>query len=250
VTAQVRRRQAIHALGAALASFVLLGELRQGAVAVAGNGPLLYVFVPMLIRARALELLLALALPGVEIVVFARFADLTSAIATRAPAAVLSPGAGLESLGLRPSLQGTGADGLRERYVILARQNVTSLDAVAERGVGVVDMVGRRALPGLVRSMLKLTGEPKVLRVLKLSDLLPLLTLDLAGGILLPERFSAEVRGQSRLPLGVLGAPAADLPRTALAFSGTERPEAIELGLRRAPPAALTALGVQGWQGA
>ncbi len=241
------RRQILALLGAAAASGVL-HRVMTDAPAEAAAGPRLHVFVPTLIRARALEALLRSTLPGVEIVVFARFADFLASASSAAPDGLLAPTLALESAGIRPALQGQSSGGPGEQYVVLARRDRGDLNAIATRGLGVVDMVGRNSLPKVVKEWLGIAAEPHVVRVLKLPDLLPLLSLDMASGILLPARFSAEVRAASRLPLVEFAPPSARVLRTALAWRGGTKNLAIEQGLLRAPLAVRAALGVETWE--
>ncbi len=226
-----------------------LALMAGGTLILAQKQATLYVFVPSLVRSRALVDLLEEALVDVEVVAFSRFADFMSAVKTMRPSAALSLNDALESLGLHADLRGTGPGGTWEPYVVLTHRPELNLSNLGERRLGVVDVVGRRALPGLVRNMLGLAAEPHLRRVLKVGDLLPLLSVDLADGIIVPERLVAELMETSRLTLRVIRPPRARLGRTALAYPGGTPIPSIQRGIQRLSQAALVALGVDGWEG-
>lgn len=209
---------------------------------------LLHLFVPTLMRTRALESLLQPGFPEIEVNVFARFADFSAAVASRPAVAAVGLANSLEAAGLTPSWQGENQGSSEERYVLLTSGSRRSIEEITEGEIGMVDVVGRRELPGLVQRMLGLQSLPRVRRVLKLGDLLPLLTLGLSTGVLLPERFLPELRAMSRLPLTVYRPSTATLRRTAVAFfGGTGRPHGVEDDLRRAAQRAGVQLGIETW---
>lgn len=207
----------------------------------------LHVFVPTLMRTRALEHHLRPGFPAVDVHVFARFADFASAVASRPSVTAVGLAASLEAAGLSPSWQGESGGATNERYVLLAQEGRTSLYDATQGEIGMVDVVGRRALPTLAQRMLGLPEQPRVRRVLKLGDLLPLLSLGLSSGVLLPERFLPEMRSMSRLPLTVHRPPTAMLRRTAVALGSSDGRHSLELGLRQAAPSLGGPLGIESW---
>jgi hypothetical protein len=222
--------------------------LVTGGTLLAQKRPTLFVFVPSLVRARALVNLLEEALPGVEVVAFGRFADFMSAVETLRPSAALSLADALKSVGLVADLRGTGPGGTQEPYVVLTHKGDISLGNLASRRLGVVDVVGRRSLPELVKRLLSLPQVPVVRRVLKVGDLLPLLSVNLADAIVIPERMVKPLLETSRQELRVLRPPHALLGRAALAYPGGQRVSAIQAGMQRLSRAALDALGIDGWE--
>jgi hypothetical protein len=231
---------------AAIAAFAVTAV--AGGALLAQRSLSLYVFVPSVVRSRALVDLLEAALPGVEVVAFGRFADFMSAVKTMGPSAAMSLSDALSSVGLKADVRGIGPGGALEPYVILINHPELNLQNLGEHQLGVVDVVGRRALPGMVRTMLGLSAEPKLRRVLKVGDLLPLLSVNLAEGIIVPERLASELIDASRLDLRTLRPPGARLGRTALAYPGGESIPLIQKGLMRLSQTALQALGVEGWE--
>lgn len=222
--------------------------MATGGVLLAQRGPTLFVFVPSLVRARALVDLLEEAMPGVEVVAFGRFADFLSAVKTLHPSAALSLADALDAVGLNADLRGTGEGGTEEPYVVLTHDENLTVATLGSARLGVVDVVGRKALPSLVQRLLGLTSPPSVRRVLKVGDLLPLLSLNLAGAIVVPDRLVSHLMSASRLQLRVLRPPGARLGRTALAYPEGKRVAAIQTGMQRLSKAALSALGIEGWE--
>lgn len=220
----------------------------SGGVLLANRKPSLFVFVPSLVRARALVGLLEDALPGVEVVAFGRYADFVSAVRNLNPSAALSLAAALESLGLRADLRGTGKGGTSEPYVVLTHRRDINVGDLARHRLGIVDIVGRRALPILAKELLGLSTLPTVRRVLKVADLLPLLSLNLAEAIIVPERLSDELISSSRLELRVLRPARANLGRAALAYPDGKPVPSIQAGIQRLSRSALDALGIEGWE--
>jgi hypothetical protein len=233
---------------AALLGGISLLAAGAGGYALADSAPRLFVFVPTFVRARALEDLLGAGMPGVNVTVFGRFADFMSAVLANRPEGALSLADGLLAIGLEPKVQGLGALGPDEPYVLLTKEKSASLPELAKDYVGIVEVVGRRALPGLVRDLLGVPSPPPVRRVLKMGDLLPLLHLDLAASVVLPERLNQEFQRMSRLNLRVVRPPRGFLKRAALGYPGGVRNAAIENALRAAPANVRSALGVESWR--
>ena len=216
--------------------------------AVAGGAPRLFAFVPAIERPRAVGEILTQGLPGVAVTAFGRFADFSAAIASEKPEAALALADTLRVLGVPVSLQGALAGSTKEPYVLLAKDPTDTLATLANKSIGVVDVVGRSELPLLVQRLLGFARPPSVRRVLKVSDLLPLLHLDLAPAVALPERFQGEFQQQSRLPLRALRAKSASLGRVALGFPSGRLDKVVSLALRQAPASVQSLLGAEAWQ--
>jgi hypothetical protein len=210
--------------------------------------PRLFAFVPAVERPRAVGEILSEGLPGLAVTTFGRFADFSAAIASEKPEGALSLADTLRVLGMAVGLQGVAGGSPSEPYVLLAKDPSDTVDSLSKKAIGIVDVVGRAELPLLLKRLLGLAELPQVRRVLKISDLLPLLHLDLAPAVTLPERFQSEFQKQSRLELRALRPATAFLGRSALAFP-TGRPErAIVSALRHAPASVQSLLGTEAWQ--
>ncbi|MES1184186.1 MAG: hypothetical protein ABUL60_10240 [Myxococcales bacterium] len=210
--------------------------------------PRLFAFIPAIERPRAVGELLSEGLPGVAVTAFGRFADFSAAVASEKPEGALSLADTLRVLGVSVGLQGVAGGSTSEPYVLLAKDPNQTVDSLAKQSIGIVDVVGRAELPLLLKRLLGLTQPPQVRRVLKVSDLLPLLHLDLAPAVTLPERFHGEFQKQSRLELRALRPATAYMGRSALGFP-TGRPDRIIANaLRRAPASVQSLLGTEAWQ--
>lgn len=214
----------------------------------AAGAPRLFAFVPAIERPRAVGEILTQGLPGVAVTAFGRFADFAAAIASEKPEGTLALADTLRVLGIAASLQGVAGGSPKEPYVVLAKDAADTLPSLAHKSIGVVDVVGRSELPLLVQRLLGFAQPATVRRVLKVSDLLPLLHLDLAPAVALPERFQSEFQKQSRLPLRSLRSSSASLGRVALGFPSGRLDKLISLALQQAPASVQSLLGAEAWQ--
>jgi hypothetical protein len=237
----LKRREALVALGAAVSGGMLASALS------AAQSKRLFAFLPTYERPRSIEETLVKALPGVTPTVFGRFADFAAALAAEKPEGALAPLETLKAVGVPAALQGTTAGSPLEPYVVVTKILGGSVQDLAARTFGVVDIVGRSALPELTQRLLQLPSPPTVRRVLQLGDLLPLLHLDLAPSVILPERFYAELHNMSHLTLRVLRPSSATLGRTAFGFPSGQVDAALALSLEHATAATRGLLGVEVW---
>ena len=233
----------------------MLGLLGAGAAlapkpraARALGSPRLYAFVPALESTRAIEEILNEGLVGVAVTAFGRFADFSAAIASEKPEGALSLADTLRVLGIAPRLQAEINGSTQEPYIVLSKDQTDSIAQLAKKAIGAVDIVGRTELPSLLMRLLGLSESPTVKRVLKVSDLLPLLHLDLAPAITLPERFLADFQSKSRLNLRILRPGTATLGRAALGFPAGRVDQGMMSALRQASASVQSLLGAEGWR--
>lgn len=216
--------------------------------AEAGGAPRLFAFVPAIERPRAVGEILMEGMPGVAVTAFGRFADFAAAVASEKPEGALSLADTLRAVGVVPSVQGLAGGSAQEPYVLLVKDPADTLDSVSKKAIGMVDVVGRAELPLLAKRLFGLVEPPVVRRVLKISDLLPLLHLDLAPAVALPERFQSEFQKQSRLQLRVLRPSSAHLERVALGFPSGRADRVIAAAVRHASASVQALLGTEAWQ--
>jgi hypothetical protein len=110
--------------------------------------------------------------------------------------------------------------------------------------VGALDLLGREGMVAFVQSVVG--AHPKVERVTKVEDLLPLLQIQRVDAILLPSRLLPEVKTASRLNLSSRELPATvGLPTVAkLGARGAQVLPAI----KRLPSGITRAFGVEEWR--
>lgn len=191
-------------LGAAFGAVLLATRLAAAA------DPKLLVFLHVAVKQRALQSELSAALPGIDVTAVGRVADFERAL-TEGQDAVLSLPPVLKAHNLAAKLQGTRQGSSEEKYSLIAVD--TAPDAARCAVVGTLDLLGRDGTNEFVHT---LTGsKPKVERVTKVEDLLPLLQMRRVDAILLPSRLFTEIRAASRLNLvgrelpSAVGLPAA-----------------------------------------
>ncbi len=218
-----------------------------GHAALADRTRRVFAFVPALASARVIAEVLKQGLPGVMVTVFGRFGDFAAAVGSEKPESVLCPFDTLQKLGLAPALRGAFSGSPLEPYVVLTKEPEGGVTELAKKTIGAVDIVGRSALPGLVQKLLALSSVPNVRRVLQVGDLLPLLHLDLAPTVVLPERFYPEFHNMSHLKLRALRPTSAELGRVTLGYPSGASDSVIEAALRSAPATVRDLLGVERW---
>jgi hypothetical protein len=207
--------------------------------------PRLYAFAPTFESTRAVEEILGQGLPDLAVTAFGRFSDFGAAVTADKPEGALALSETLRAVGIKPALRGQLSGSSQEPYVVLAKDQTAPIEAMSRQGIGFVDIVGRGALPRFVRQLLGTRDAPSVRRVLKVPDLLPVLQLDLAPAVLVPERFRSEFLRLSRLSLRVLHPPSAILDRAALGFPASGSEESVEMALRLAPASVHDLLGAE-----
>jgi hypothetical protein len=201
----------------------------------------LLVFLHVAVKQRAFESQLQAALPSLEVKAVGRLADFERALADGQDA-VLSMPPLLAARGLSTKLQGVRAGSPDERYSLVG--SVLAPDPVRVSAVGALDLLGRDATNSFVFGLLG--ARPKVERVTKFEDLLPLLQMQKVEAILLPSRLLPEVKAASRLALaqrelsGLVKLPAA----AGVGGSGSDAVAA----LSRLPSKVSRTFGVDEWR--
>lgn len=175
-------------------ALALVSEL-VSRTASAGAGKLL-VFLHVALKQRAFESELQGALPGVEVRAVGRLADFERALGDGADA-VLSLPPLLTAHGLTPKLQGLHGGSPDEKYSLVGAG--TAPDPARVTAVGALDLLGREGTNAFVYGLLG--SRPKVERVTKFEDLLPLLQMQKVDAIVLPTRLLPELQEASRLQL-------------------------------------------------
>jgi hypothetical protein len=220
-------------------ALIAAGELVSRS-ARAGGAKLL-VFLHVALKQRAFESELQAALPGLEVRAVGRLADFERALGDGQDAVMSLPPL-LTSHGLTPRLQGLHGGSPDEKYSLVGA--ATAPDPARVAAVGALDLLGREGTNAFVYGLLG--ARPKVERVTKFEDLLPLLQMQKVDGIVLPTRLLPELQEASRLPLAQR-----ELPRLvklpALASVGAGGAEAMA-EVARLPGKVAKTLGVDAWR--
>ena len=199
------------------------------------------VFLHVALKQRAFEGQLREALPGLEVTAVGRLADFERAL-EEGQDAIMSLPLLLASHRLSAKVQGYHAGSPDERYSLVAASVAPTPDRVS--AIGALDLLGRDATNKFVYGLLG--SRPRVERVTKLEDLLPLLQMQKVDGILLPTRLLPDVQAGSRLALAQHQLPGL-MRLPALAAVGPNGAEAVA-AVARLPLKISKTLGVDEWR--
>jgi hypothetical protein len=170
----------------------------------------LLVYLHVAIKQRALQSDMESALPGVEVIAVGRVADFERLLKDRVDAVLALPVV-LSAYKLSPGLHGQRAGSSEERYVLVGVGSAPVASRITS--VGALDLLGREGTNAFVKNLIG--ASPKVERVTKFEDLLPLLQMQRADCVLLPARLVPDLARASKLALMVqdiqkgVGLPAA-----------------------------------------
>src|SRR4051794_11088744 len=156
----------------------------------------LLVFLHLILKQRALQAELQDALSSLVVTAVGRVADFQRAL-DGGEDAVLTLAPVLAAKGLTPGLSGYHQGRPDEGYSLVAPD--TTPDPSRIRGVGALDLLGREGTTGFVSELL--ASRPKVERVTKLEDLLPLLQLGRVDAVMLPTRLVRELQATTQMKL-------------------------------------------------
>jgi hypothetical protein len=201
----------------------------------------LLVFLHLAVKQRALQGDLEASLPGLTVTAVGRVGDLDRALSQGQDAVLALPPV-LIARSFTPKLQGYRGGSADEPYVLIGVE--AAPDPARVQVVGALDILGREGTSDFVHDVVG--AEPRVERVTKVEDLLPLLQMQRADSILLPLRQAGELRQmtqmnlvQRELPIRV-GLPALALLNPAGAAAAQ--------GLTKLPTGILRGLGVDAWR--
>jgi hypothetical protein len=201
----------------------------------------LLVFLHVAVKQRAFQTELQAAMEGVAVTTVGRIADFDRAL-QEGQDAVLTLPVVLATRGLAPVLRGMQHGSTEERYALIAVDAVP--DPARVKTVGALDLLGRDGTDAFVQSLMGV--KPKVERVTKVEDLLPLLQMQRVDAIVLAARLCPELKAASRLNLAERElATAVGLPAAAKTGAGAP---AVLAALKRLPSRLCASLGVDEWR--
>jgi hypothetical protein len=206
-----------------------------------GGQAKLLTFLHVAVKQRAFQSELEAALPGIAVTAVGRVGDFERGL-KEGQDAVLSLPVVLQAHGLGTSLQGA-RKGATEEPLALA-----SVDAAPDPAkistLGVLDFLGREGMVTLVQTVVG--TRPKIERVTKVEDLLPLLQIQRVDAILLPLRLLSVIKASSRLNL-VQRELTKGIGLPALASTGSGGSGILQ-AVRRLPSMLSSELGVTEWR--
>jgi hypothetical protein len=156
----------------------------------------LLAYLHVAIKQRALQSDLEQALPGADVIAVGRVGDFERLLKEGVDAVLALPVV-LAAYSLSPSLQGQRAGSGEERYALVGVGAPPEPSRVET--VGALNLLGRDGTTSFVNNLVG--ASPKIERVSKFEDLLPLLQMERVDAVLLPARLFPELRSASKLDL-------------------------------------------------
>lgn len=201
----------------------------------------LLVFLHVALKQRALQSELQAAMPSLSVTAVGRLADFERGLRDGQDAVLTLPLV-MTAFGMTPQAQGRSGGSAEEKYALVS--SGAAADPARLKAVGALDILGRDATTSFIHGLLG--ARPKVERVTKIEDLLPLLQMERVDAVVVPSRLVSEVQSGSRLSLTQreLTTPV-KLP--ALANVGTGGNQAIA-AVSRLPLKVSKTLGVDEWR--
>lgn len=239
-----------HRLATGLLAAALVLAFLAGLAGSAAQPPRLYVFYPALVRPLALQDALARRCPGLSVTVFGRLTDFQAKVAADDPEALLALPVVLRQYAeWQPRLQGLRKGQPSEPYVLLSLDKPADPAKMDGVTLGVVGLLERKPMADFVQELVK--GTPRLDRVTKVEDLLPLLTFRSASAVLVSEAVAAEFRKKSQANLMSAKLEGAKVGLAALALKkgvpGAAEAEILK-AIQGLQPAELELLGVDAWK--
>lgn len=184
-------------------------------------------------------------LKGIDVKVVSGTSAFEEALRSTPTDAIMAAPYVLKKNGLSPAL--TAASSGSNRFLAVSMKTPVSRSELSKVTLGVVDELGKRQTPVFVARLLGVPKSPRLRRVGKLEDLLPLLQFSMAKAVLVRERDykSLESRTRQKLHKVPLKAQAAPL---AIAFVDGGRGSRVERALRGMRTSTKKALGVESWK--
>lgn len=222
------------AAGAALVAATLASREAQA------SGARLLVFLHVAVKQRALQGQFQSALPDVDVTAVGRIGDFERGLKDGADAVLALPIV-LSAYKLTPNLRGVRGGSPDEKYSLVSVGSAPDPKAVAS--VGALDVLGRGGTTAFVHMMLG--SSPRVERVPKVEDLLPLLQMQRVDAVMMPSRLFSEISSASKLPLAQRDlSKLSGLPAVA---SVTGAGAQVVAAIKKIPPALAKTLGIESW---
>ncbi len=146
-----------------------------------------YVFYPSVARPQAIQDKIQSSAQGVEVTVYGRYNDFTAKMEMEPAQMIITKPALINKYDdYEVKIKGTRAGKTEESYVLLSINNRVDIATLTpETVIGTIDIFGRNGMNDFAKQFF--TKVPKLKRVIKMEDLLPLLTFNMAAAILVQE---------------------------------------------------------------
>jgi hypothetical protein len=137
-----------------------------------------------------------------------------------------------------------GTSAAKEGFAVASLRSDLTREQLASWTIGAVDDAGKKATEQRVRQMIG--GKPKIRRVPKTDDLLPLLQFKMADAVVVRASQLAEFKSRTKQTLYTI-ALAGQGETRAVAFTEGSRRSVLERALMDLAPEARAQLGVEKW---
>jgi hypothetical protein len=168
----------------------------------------LYVFYPSTLHFQSLQDSLTNFMRGVNITVFDRYDSFAAKMKVEPPDAIITKPVLIKDQfsDYNVLLKGERNSNTEEQYVIISIDKPIAIESVnTETVIGIVDILGRVGMKSFSKQFFPY--EPKLKRVPKIGDLLPLLSFDIAAGIMIEDVFVEYFKSTSQLQFAITPLP-------------------------------------------
>ena len=163
-------------------------------------GQKLYIFIPTEYKAVDVERKFREIYKGYTIRSFSNVIDFKKAVSIDTPDAIITKPQLIPLLDVYTiKLNATHSGSTKESFFILSVGNPLSLADLTNKNIGILDFLGRKQIDSFTDNLFN--GNPKLKRVKKTADLIPLLTMNLVDGVIASASQIAYIKSRSQLAL-------------------------------------------------
>lgn len=158
----------------------------------------LYIFIPTEHSAVEIEKKFAEKIPTITVRSFGNVTDFKKSVEESKPDAVITkPQLVAQLTGYTTQLKAVTKGSTEESFVLLSVDKPIIIADIAGKNIGILDFLGKKEIDGLVETLFK--GRPVLIKVKKVADLLPLLTMNMVEAIVVSESHIAYLKQRSNL---------------------------------------------------
>ncbi|MCP4351147.1 MAG: hypothetical protein GY795_37255 [Desulfobacterales bacterium] len=208
----------------------------------------LFVFYPTPQRPHVLRQKMSEVFPSnIEIKVYGRYSDFEKKTRTASPDAVITKFPVIRQLsGYSVKMNGSRGGSTDESYVFLSIDEKIDPGNIKGMKIGVVGILGRKQMNQFVSNYFK--AAPKLKRVLKIEDLLQLLTFKMVKAILIPECHVSFFKKRSELNFVVTPVPNMQTGIVSLAVKDENSTSSVAEIVKKMNNDIMNLLGIDKWE--
>jgi|WetSurMetagenome_2_1015567.scaffolds.fasta_scaffold146064_2 hypothetical protein len=181
-------------------------------------------------------------------IVFGRIKDLEATIPTVPGALIIAVAPLFDFLpGYTSVLIGKRKNSTGEKYFIVTASKEISLENIAEKKVGIIDLLFKSNLTQFVKNQFKVEIR-SLKRVNKEEDLLTMLGLEAVDAIIVSSAQYNEILSNTRLPLKILATSKNDIGYAVCAVKGGKLPLTLKNDLLKSSKLVLHEIGIDSWE--